>query len=74
MKDLNKMLEKWLLALQSYGRHFLTLAIAQFVYLINDNQVPSFDNLIWPALIATIGPALKAVNPNETSFGFVKKS
>jgi hypothetical protein len=73
MKDIFMKAEEWLSALQSYGRHFLVLAVAQYAYLVQNNEVPTMGNLVLPALIAVIGPALKAVNPNNLEFGFKSK-
>ena len=73
MKDILMKAEEWLSALQSYGRHFLVLAVAQYAYLVNNKEVPTLENLILPALIAVIGPALKAANPNNLEFGFKSK-
>ncbi len=73
MKETLMKAEEWLSALQSYGRHFLVLAVAQYAYLVQNNEVPTLQNLVLPALVAVIGPALKAVNPNNLEFGFKAK-
>jgi hypothetical protein len=72
-QDLNNdgkvtMQEKILAALASYGRHFLGAAIA--LYLAGQTD-PS--DLLKGAIAATLPVILKALNPNEPSFGFTKK-
>jgi hypothetical protein len=72
-QDLNSdgkvtMQEKILAALASYGRHFLGATIA--LYLAGQTD-PA--DLIKGGLAAVLPVLLKALNPNETSFGFTKK-
>ena len=73
-EDLNNdgkvtMQEKILAALASYGRHFLGAAIALYM---TGNTDPG--DLIKGGIAATLPVILKALNPNETSFGFTKKA
>ena len=72
-EDLNKdgkvtMQEKILAALASYGRHFLGAAVA--LYLAGQTDP---GDLVKGAIAATLPVILKALNPNEKEFGFVKK-
>ena len=72
-KDLKKnglveMQEKILAALASYGRHFLGAAIALYM---TGNTSPR--DLLLGGFAATAPVILKALNPNEPSFGFTKK-
>ncbi len=62
------MQEKILAALASYGRHFLGAAIALYM---TDNTSPR--DLLLGGFAATAPVILKALNPNEASFGFTKK-
>jgi hypothetical protein len=71
-QDLNNdgkvtMQEKVLAALASYGRHFLGAAIALYM---TGNTDPG--DLI-KGIAACLPVILKALNPNETAFGFTKK-
>jgi len=73
-QDLNQdgkvtMQEKILAALASYGRHFLGAAIALYM---TGNTDPG--DLIKGGIAACLPVILKALNPNENSFGFTKKS
>lgn len=73
MADLNKdgkvtMQEKILAALASYGRHFLGAATALYM---TGNTNPS--DLVKAGIAAILPVLLKALNPNEPAFGFVKK-
>ena len=71
--DLNKdgkvtMQEKILAALASYGRAFLAAALA--LYMAGNTDVKD----LLMAGVAAIAPViLKALNPNDKSFGFVNK-
>ena len=72
-KDLKKnglveMQEKILAALASYGRHFLGAAIALYM---TGNTSPR--DLMLGGFAATAPVILKALNPNEPSFGFTNK-
>ena len=72
-KDLKKnglveMQEKILAALASYGRHFLGAAIALYM---TGNTSPR--DLLMGGFAATAPVLLKALNPNEKSFGFTNK-
>jgi hypothetical protein len=73
-KDLNKdgkvtMQEKILAALATYGRAFLSAALALYM---TGNTNPK-DLLL--GAFASIAPVLlKALNPNEESFGFTNKA
>jgi hypothetical protein len=62
------MQEKILAALASYGRHFLGAAIALYM---TGNTSPR--DLMLGGFAATAPVILKALNPNEASFGFAKK-
>jgi hypothetical protein len=62
------MQEKILAALASYGRHFLGAAIALYM---TGNTSPR--DLLLGGFAATAPVILKALNPNETSFGFTNK-
>jgi ATP-dependent protease HslVU (ClpYQ) peptidase subunit len=62
------MQEKVLAALASYGRHFLGAAIALYM---TGNTSPR--DLLLGGFAATAPVILKALNPNEASFGFTKK-
>jgi len=62
------MQEKVLAALASYGRHFLGAAIALYM---TGNTSPR--DLMLGGFAATAPVILKALNPNEASFGFTKK-
>jgi len=62
------MQEKVLAALASYGRHFLGAAIALYM---TGNTSPR--DLMLGGFAATAPVILKALNPNEPSFGFTKK-
>jgi len=73
-QDLNNdgkvtMQEKILAALASYGRHFLGAAIALYM---TGNTDPG--DLIKGGIAACLPVILKALNPNESSFGFTKKA
>ena len=61
------MQEKILAALASYGRHFLGAAIALYM---TGNTSPR--DLLLGGFPATAPVILKALNPNETPFGFQK--
>lgn len=63
------MQEKILAALASYGRHFLGAAVALYM---TGNTDPS--DLIKGGIAACLPVILKALNPNETDFGFTTKS
>jgi len=72
-KDLKKnglveMQEKILAALASYGRHFLGASIALYM---TGNTNPR--DLLMGGIAACAPVLLKALNPNETAFGFTKK-
>lgn len=72
-KDLKKnglveMQEKILAALASYGRHFLGAAIALYM---TGNTDPS--DLLKGGIAACLPVILKALNSNESAFGFTKK-
>ena len=72
-KDLKKnglaeMQEKILAALASYGRHFLGIAIGLYSAGVTDPG-----DLAKGAIAAFVPVILKALNPNEASFGFTKK-
>ena len=72
-EDLNNdgkvtMQEKILAALASYGRHFLGAAIALYM---TGNTDPG--DLLKGGIAACLPVILKALNPNESSFGFTKK-
>jgi len=62
------MQEKILAALASYGRHFLGAAITLYM---TGNTSPR--DLLLGGFAATAPVILKALNPNEPSFGFTKK-
>lgn len=71
--DLNKdgkvtMQEKILATLASYGRHFLGASIALYM---TGNTSPR--DLLLGGFAAIAPVILKALNPNEESFGFTKK-
>jgi hypothetical protein len=73
-QDLNNdgkvtMQERILAALASYGRHFLGAAIALYM---TGNTDPG--DLFMGGIAATLPVILKALNPNETTFGFTKKA
>jgi len=73
-QDLNNdgkvtMQEKLLAALASYGRHFLGAAIALYM---TGNTDPG--DLLKGGIAAVLPVILKALNTNEPSFGFTKKS
>ena len=63
------MQEKILAALASYGRHFLGAAIALYM---TGNTDPG--DLVKGGMAAVLPVILKALNTNEPSFGFTKKS
>ena len=70
--DLNKdgkvtMQEQILAALASYGRAFLSAVIALYM---TGNTTPG--DLLKGGIAATLPVILKALNPNEASFGFKK--
>ena len=65
---LAEMQEKILAALASYGRHFLGAAIALYM---TGNTSPR--DLLLGGFAATAPVILKALNPNESSFGFTAK-
>ena len=62
------MQEKILAALASYGRHFIGAAIALYM---TGNTSPI--DLLMGGFADTAPVILKALNPNEASFGFTKK-
>ena len=71
--DLNKdgkvtMQEKILAALASYGRAFLAAALA--LYMAGNTDVK---DLLMAGVAAVAPVILKALNPNDKSFGFVNK-
>jgi len=71
-KDLNKdgvvtMTEEILAALASYGRAFLSAAIALYM---TGNTNPK--DLLMGGIAAVAPVILKALNPNDSSFGFKK--
>jgi hypothetical protein len=73
-KDLNKdgkvtMQEKILAALATYGRAFLSAALALYM---TGNTNPK--DLLLGAFAAIAPVLLKALNPNEQSFGFTNKA
>jgi len=67
------MQEKILAALASYGRHFLGIAVALYAHDVAKGITPTFGSVLNGALVAFLPVALKALNPNESSFGFTKK-
>jgi len=72
-KDLNNdgkvtMQEKILAALASYGRHFLGASIALYM---TGNTDPG--DLLKGGIAAVLPVILKALNTNESAFGFTKK-
>ena len=72
-KDLNKdgkvtMQEQILSALGTYGRAFLSAAVALYMTGNNDPK-----DLIAAGVAAVLPVILKALNPNDPSFGFEKK-
>ncbi len=73
-QDLNSdgkvtMQEKVLAALASYGRHFLGAAIALYM---TGNTNPK--DLLMGGIAAIAPVILKALNPNDKSFGFTNKA
>lgn len=71
--DLNKdgkvtMQEQILSALSSYGRAFLSAAIALYM---TGNTNPK--DLLMGGIAAIAPVILKALNPNDKSFGFINK-
>jgi len=71
--DLNKdgkvtMQEQILSALASYGRAFLAAALA--LYMAGNTDVK---DLLMAGVAAVAPVILKALNPNDKSFGFVNK-
>lgn len=67
------MQEKILAALASYGRHFLGIAVALYAHDVARGVTPTFGGLLNGAFVAFLPVALKALNPNEHSFGFTNK-
>jgi len=72
--DLNKdgkvnMQEQILAALASYGRAFLSAALALYM---TGNTNPK--DLLLGGIAAVAPVILKALNPNDKSFGFVNKA
>ncbi len=73
-KDLNKdgkvtMQEQILSALSTYGRAFISAALALYM---TGNTSPR--DLLMGGFAATAPVILKALNPNEKSFGFTNKA
>ena len=73
-KDLNNdgkvtMTEQILAALASYGRAFLSAAIALYM---TGNTNPK--DLLMGGIAAVAPVVLKALNPNDKSFGFTNKA
>ena len=66
--DLNKMLEQILSALGTYGRAFLSAVLALYM---TGNTNPG--DLVKGGIAAVVPVILKALNPNESAFGFKKK-
>lgn len=52
--------------LASYGRAFLVAALA--VYATGDMNI---EHMIYAGIAAIIGPAIRAINPNDPAFGRV---
>ena len=66
-KDLKAMLEQILAALGTYGRAFLSAVLALYM---TGNTNPG--DLVKGGIAAIAPVILKALNPNESAFGFKK--
>jgi hypothetical protein len=67
------MQEKILAALASYGRHFLGASLAVYAAFQAQGLQATPRDLFYGGMAAVVPVALKALNPNEPSFGFTKK-
>ena len=60
---------KWKAVLESYLRSFIVAALA--VYTTGETSAKA---IALGGLVAIAGPAIRALNPNDATFGFVANS